>query len=260
MKLYYCPNVVFGLLALLLSTPAHAAWYQVEVIVFEYISPSSDGELWDENPGLPDRSDSIELITELADNDEDTKDIIKTTGNDIQDKLGIRAELIPFLQSTEDKLRLDGVQRVLELSREYRPIFHVAWQQPGLTIDNARSVHLQKFIEIENSATDEVEDPDALKSEPMLPEVIVQIPELVFDGTIRLRSSTFLHVDVDVAYFPEFLSKERPLDSKDDNSLIQQQADYVRLQDSRKIRLNEINYFDHPLFGVILRVSRLTIN
>ena len=259
MKLKYCRNVFFGLSALLFMSPAYAAWYQVEVIVFEYVSPDSDGELWDENPGLPDRSDSIELITELADNDEDTT-VKNTSGDAIQDKLSSKAELIPFLQSTNDKLRLDGVQRVLELSRDYRPLLHVAWQQPGLTANNARSVHLQKFVETGNSVADEVEDPSALKHKLVLPDDEVQVPDLAFDGTIRLRSSSFLHVDVDVAYFPKFLSKESASDSEDSSPSIQQQADYVRLQESRKIRLNEINYFDHPLFGVILRVSRLNIN
>ena len=29
----------------------------------------------------------------------------------------------------------------------------------------------------------------------------------------------------------------------------------VRMKESRKIKLNELNYFDHPLFGVLLMVS-----
>ena len=35
------------------------------------------------------------------------------------------------------------------------------------------------------------------------------------------------------------------------------QADYARLTESRRVRLNEIHYFDHPLFGVIVQVSLL---
>jgi len=258
LKLKYCLNVVCCFLALLFASTANAAWYQIEVIVFEYISPSFDGELWDENPGLPDRSDSIELITELADNDEDSKSIA-TAGDNIQDKPGEKVELIPFLQSTKDRLRLDGVQRVLELSREYRPLYHVAWQQPGLTINNSRSVHLQKFVESEMSMADKAEDLDAVNSETDLSGDRFQVPELAFDGTIRLRSSTFLHVDVDFAFFPKLFSTGR-VDSEQSTQLRGQHADYVRLQESRKIRLNEINYFDHPAFGVILRVSRLNIN
>ncbi|MBF8268872.1 MAG: hypothetical protein HW386_581 [Gammaproteobacteria bacterium] len=32
-----------------------ASWYQVEVIVFDYLNPNLDGELWFDNPGLPPR-------------------------------------------------------------------------------------------------------------------------------------------------------------------------------------------------------------
>ena len=32
------------------------------------------------------------------------------------------------------------------------------------------------------------------------------------------------------------------------------------MRESRKIKLNELNYFDHPLFGVILQVSRMETN
>ena len=34
-------------------------------------------------------------------------------------------------------------------------------------------------------------------------------------------------------------------------------ADYARLTESRRVRLNEIHYFDHPLFGLIVQVSLL---
>jgi len=42
------------LIGLLFISPLQAAWYQVEVIVFENMESASDGELWYENPGLPD--------------------------------------------------------------------------------------------------------------------------------------------------------------------------------------------------------------
>jgi Peptidoglycan-binding protein, CsiV len=264
LKLKTCLNALFSLLVLLFVSPAHAAWYQVEVIVFDYLSPSSNGELWYENPGLPDRSNSIELIAELADEEEETGDPVIVV-NETQEIPQSKAELIPYLQLTEDMLRLDGVQRILKLSREYRPLLHVAWQQPGLTPSNARAVHLQKFEEAEELTTEEflAEEPDditALRDEAELSEDVYQVLDLIFDGTIRLRSSRFLHVDVDIAHFPSFLSNEDISDKEEGSLFVQQQADYVRLQESRKIKLNEIHYFDHPVFGVLLRVSRLKVN
>jgi len=45
--------------------PAQAAWYQVEVVIFEYIHPDLDDEIWFETPGLPSREDTIELVDAL---------------------------------------------------------------------------------------------------------------------------------------------------------------------------------------------------
>lgn len=264
MKLNNGLNALLASIALLFVLPAHAAWYQVEVVVFNYLSPEFDGELWYENPGLPDRSNSIELITELADNEE-IHAISSPAENKNREILPGKAELIPYLQLSDDKLRLDGVQRVLLLSRDYRPLLHVAWQQPGLSATNARAVHIQKFEEIAESSTQDLlaqepDDLDALRNEPLTSDDVIQVLDLIFDGTIRLRSSSFLHVDVDIAYFPTFSSKKNELDNESSGTFVQQQADYVRLRESRKIRLNEIHYFDHPMFGVILRVSRLNLN
>lgn len=62
-------------------------------------------------------------------------------------------------------------------------------------------------------------------------------------GGVRIRVTRFLHADVDMAWFPP-----APPDEV---------VPHVRLQESRKIKLNEVHYFDHPLFGVLLQVSRV---
>ena len=149
----------------------------------------------------------------------------------------------------------------MKLSSEYRPLMHIAWQQPALRADSARPVHLQQYEESE--LVDDIEtEPENIESllngvgdEPANYEV----PELLFDGTIKLRSSKFLHADVDFAFFPVDLSNYEDHNSSEGRLYVRQEADYVRLTESRKIRLNEIHYFDHPHFGVILRVSRLKI-
>ena len=254
-------KIIIAFISTFFILPVQAAWYQVEVIVFENLESNSDGELWYENPGLPDRSNSIALITDLADDKEDLIDapVVEQENQVIQQN---KAELIPYLQLAEDKLRLDGIQRVLKLSREYRPLMHVSWQQPGLTTANVRAVHIQKFEEPELVNSDQIRD-QAENNSGFLsdePENDIQIMDLIFDGTIRLRSSRFLHVDVDIAFFPEFLLEQNETLNEDNSLFVRQQADYVRLQESRKIKLNEIHYFDHPVFGIIIRVSRLNLN
>ncbi len=260
---HYKLNVIIGLLVLFFISPANAAWYQVEIIVFEHLSPSADGELWYENPGLPDRSNSIELIAELAESQEAPLDMA-LTGQKFETIQQKSIELIPYLQLGEENLRLEGIQRVLKLSREYRPLMHIAWQQPSLTPTSTRAVHIQKFEEPETQIEDllpqKPEDLAVMPNATNITDDAYQVLELIFDGTIRVRSSKFLHVDVDIAYFPKFLLEETVRTNDSDSLFVSQHADYVRLQESRKIKLNEIHYFDHPIFGAILRVSRLKIN
>lgn len=57
------------------------------------------------------------------------------------------------------------------------------------------------------------------------------------EGTVKLRQARFLDVDVDLIYA---IGTEK----------------YARLQESRRMKLKELHYFDHPLFGAIIQVTR----
>ncbi len=260
-----------------LSQPVFAAWYQVEVIIFEYIEPDADGESWYENPGLPGRDGSIELITATV--DDTAGKIPASEGSDSSDAM----DLMPYLALPVEFYRLGKVNKVLKLSKEYRPLLHVAWQQPGLDSRAARSVHLDNTLfedkeksgeqpsltwpELEEGWTPTGPAPGSSPglAEPKWEPVGYVPPTMIYDGFIRLRSSRFLYLDVDFAYFPELTEDpDRPdmslADTDNGKSLFNQQADYVRLTESRRVRLNEIHYFDHPLLGLIIQVSRLKMN
>ena len=57
----------------------------------------------------------------------------------------------------------------------------------------------------------------------------------ILQGIVGLRVSQLLYVDLDFVFGSV-------------NGL-------VRMKESRKIKLNELNYFDHPSFGALLMVS-----
>lgn len=59
------------------------------------------------------------------------------------------------------------------------------------------------------------------------------------EGAIRLRQSRFLHIDMDLVY---------PLGDG--------AGKYARIDQSRRLKLNELHYFDNPLFGAIVQVTR----
>jgi hypothetical protein len=250
--------LLLPLLLLFSAMPAQAAWYQVEVIIFDYLYPDLDGELWFENPGLPLRVDSIELIDALPDEmDSVEPEMGNTTPEDQQAEA---VEPVPYLLLPEAKYRLKDVWRVLRLSRDYRPLMHVAWQQEGQDRERTRAVHLEKPVESDEAIESLPPELAAIQIE----EGVDRPPELIFDGNIRLRASRFLHVDVDFAYFPRAFRQLLQSQAQNlpdlQNRHVNIEADYVRLTESRRLILDELHYFDHVLFGVILQVSRLQEN
>ena len=225
----------------LTRTAMAADWFEVEAVLFEYTEADAGGEWWYENPGLPSRHQSIGLIM-------DTAAPVKGDTPEAAEA----ADLMPYLALPEQAYRLGGVRRVLERSADYRPLLHVAWQQPGLDVRDVRAIHLDNTrFEKKTSAPGEAVA-DAVPEQPGYTP-----PEKVFDGIIRLRKSRFLHLDVDFAYFPDVL--EQPgLESPDGVAgRVRLSTDYVRLTESRRVKPDELHYFDHPLFGLIVQVRKI---
>ena len=228
-------------LLLLFSAPVFADWYQVEVVLFTYTEPDAGGELWYENPGLPARGQTTGLLMEVPD-----------PGPGATSVPAQEEERVPYLALPKWDYRLAGVRRVLAQSEDYRPLLHVAWQQPGLGLSDVRAVHLDNTrLEKRRTAPAQAEPGEARDTSGYTP------PVKIFDGTVRLYGSRFLHLDVDFAYFPDVL--ERPGPGERAAGYGRLSANYVRLTESRRIRLDALNYFDHPLFGLIVQVSRMEI-
>ncbi|RKZ49657.1 MAG: hypothetical protein DRQ58_01425 [Gammaproteobacteria bacterium] len=208
-------KILLGSLLLLFSNLAYAKWYQVEMVVFEHLVTDNSGELWDTD-GLPDYSASVELVT-------------KTHGSSA------------FKRLPASRYKLGGVNKNLKLSSDYRPVYHVAWQQPELTKSRAKKVHIKN-------------------------------PEAKINGTINLRGGHLLHLDVDLSYFVDLTTESVTSYTEENISVAGEDVEeieideeiimsgtYAQMKETRRIKLNELHYFDHPLFGVIMRVTRLAV-
>lgn len=249
MKKVITQSIIF--IAFIWSASAHAVWYQVELIVFENLYPESDGELWYQTPRLIDLDDTVILKSyheSLAMRSEEGD--ISSQGD---------SPLVPYSILPEDNYRLDGIYRVLRLSREYRPLYHISWQQPGLDGDQSKPVHLQAN---DVSNLYELTIPASLVTEPM-PENFYEPVELSIDGSLRIRSSLYLYVDLDMVLFRQAPEQESESNGsiKTIEQTLQQMSEidpveYVRLVETRRIKLNELHYFDHPMFGIIIQISR----
>lgn len=211
------PMRLILLAALMTAVVPAYAWYQVEVIVFEYLRPNADGELFAEDAGPPDTEGAVELSDHGM--------------SGTQPGPFAAYRVVP-----PSRYRLGGVQGSLRSSPDYRPLLHVAWEQPGSGEGPSRYVRLQRPNE------PGVDGAPAVHEAGDLP---AHAP--VLDGTVRVRSGRLLFVDMDIAYLPE-------AGALDPGSAA---AGPVRIRASRKLKLNELHYLDHPLFGVLIEVSRL---
>jgi hypothetical protein len=76
-------------------------------------------------------------------------------------------------------------------------------------------------------------------------------PLHVVDGTFTLRRERFLHADVDLGYRKTDIAPGTP----PSGGTVQPAPLYVRMTQSRRLRTDELQYLDHPLFGVLFVVS-----
>ena len=244
MRLYLFAALIAGLSPVAAAAPD---WYQVEALLFDYVEPDTQGELWLENPGLPLRSDTIQLRVGATDDN--------TPGS------AVTSRLAPYQSLPARFYQLRAAYRQLRLSAEYRPLLHVAWQQPGMDERQALAVRLDNTLfadaqsaaappQLRTAATQA--DTGSVGVEPH----VYRPPEILYDGLVRLRRSRFLHLDVDFAYFPKAGRLPTP-DPGSGAAPSRQAADYVRLTESRRIRLDKTYYFDHPMFGLLVTVTQV---
>ena len=212
------------------------SWYQVEVIVFDRLQPNLDGEQW-QNEEFKIRNNMIELQPD-------------------DPVLNFDQALVPFMILNKKRKRLHGVYRVLRLSSEYRPLIHLSWQQPATERRQSRYVHVQKLDGDEVLPDIESIKPDELAEEPEFLDDML-MPERIIDGSIRIRSGFYLHADIDLSYFKELPPENKIIRTSEESFQNNFEKSVIKLKETRKIKLNEIHYFDHPMYGVILQVSRL---
>lgn len=237
------------------TTNASAQWYQVEMIVFEHINPGFDGEDIFRDPGLVPLNNTVHPVTPPPLPPAPPAPVVPA-GQPVAEPV---KPLVPYGLLPLNEYRLVDVYQTLRRSPDYRPRYHIAWQQQGYDGRSARAVHVQ---EDDTGSLFELTIPPALVTDPM-PLEFYEPVKLLLDGTVRIRSGSLLHVDLDMVLFrspaeglPPNLPSTQPLPMKSNPALIERPADYVRLTETRRIRLNELVYFDHPKFGVILQVSR----
>lgn len=222
---------LFLFILIIVSNPVLAeSWYQVEVIVFDRLSPNLDGEQW-QDQDFKRRENMVELQAASI------------------------GELIPYSILDKSRNRLGGIYRYFRLSSDFRPLYHVSWQQQATERRNSRYVHIERLDGGQSTPIAKTTEL-VVEEEPAFIEEF-SLPDKIIDGSIRIRSGFYLHADIDLSYFTQLPTANKVVRSSEESLANGLDKTEIKLKETRKIKLNEIHYFDHPMFGVILQVSRL---
>lgn len=209
------PAAALLLLALLCAPGLAAArWYQVEVIVFKHNGESATG-----GEQWPEGI----ALPDFGNSIELVTDLTDLAG---APAAAAGPQAIAFKPLERNERLLIDTERRLRNSREYAPLLAVAWRQPNFGVVGARHVYLSDQVVAHDTAAGRGETAAAAGSaEPVSRRVM---------GTVTVKVARLMNVDVDFVF---------------DNDGVP-----VRLTATRKVKLREIHYFDHPLFGVIVQV------
>lgn len=237
MKYLRFETLILASTLLLTSICAYAKpekWYRVEVLIFETKDKNALAEEWPLEPGKPSTSNAVKLVSDPN---------------------------VEFSQLPDKQLSLTEVKQ--KIQKNYRLVLHKGWRQILNDKEHAQSVHLLGGKQYSGNAGMDNE---------MIGQMSAGSYEV--DGIVRFSGGRFLHVDSDLLFRKPMMivSPENSLgagistassakfDEVTDKNNWQSQPNArlqsFRMKESARLRLEEIQYIDHPLYGMIIMVSQ----
>ena len=225
-------------------------YYDVEVIIIENITEKARAsEDWPLQVNLVHPEKIVELgqpvLSEWLPKDVDLKSSYK------------------LLNSKNHQLT-EQVKKISE-SKTQRVIFHTAWRQPGLDKNLALPIYFKHEVSPsvleddinEINQNNELEQDSELVSAPKIEKT-----PAILEGVLRVTLSRYLHLEAELTLknkVPEIVKSDNPfsiLDSEAERSEIAKQGVIHLKQKRRRIRSNELHYVDHPVLGILIRITR----
>jgi len=227
-----------------LSPVMQENWYQIEILAFARSSAASN-EYWrldqqpdlnhqaliklnDDQPSLPDHADNIDRSAVAY----GAWRLINTDG-------------LP-LQKTAEQMAKDG----------HRILLHRAWRQPIRERAHAFAVLLEGgkvLTETMPNADDLLAEESQFETATDRDGQLTTLPQLELDeealaarqtrelqGALRFHLSRYLHVEPLLWYGHDNSEGERI---------------WVKIDQNRRMRSEELHYLDHPLFGLFVRIT-----
>ena len=168
--------------------------------------------------------------TEIWPSDPETPSLENVISFDTRGKTTLKDNLpIPYRPLPSSERRLGDIATSLRNSRDYRPLYHIAWRQQAVDPENAQALYLYL-------------PPESGEPGPLNP------PKL--EGTLQFSVKRYLHMEVDL-----LLRLPVEYDPADDYFMGRAFQGY-RLRTHRRMRSGKLHYLDHPVLGVLVQAER----
>lgn len=245
-------------------------WYAVEVIVFRPANNGAGGgELMPPDPAAPNLTKAVIPGSEAAANAaEQSSD----------------GYVLPL---SKKDYKLAGIWKELSRSGRYKPLLHTGWIQPGVPGGQAKNVSITPLVKAPDSTqrvysdaslTPHRKDDIGNDSNSDNADKRIAPPDAPVFGAITLaHSANRLHLAVDIAWRPAHPATiktwQAPSETAAPSTLSRphstgsnqmgpfparrSRSQLVILKATRTIKPGALNYFDNPLFGVIVQVRKV---
>jgi len=227
-------------------------WYEIELIVFTYTDPAVNSERWPEKPVEPDITDAILAPGTIVLPSLPSNPLAPST-----------RELLRVSTVPPDQYRLKSAYQSLTRSRLYTPILHTAWRQPVGSGKNTLKVRIAGGKDFSG-----VYGIDGERLDTGSPPAMSGLWQV--DGFVSFRSQQLLFATVDMMFrreqtvIPPVATPVAPesnlswqTTTTPEPVAIEQKVQFYRMNQSRRVRSGEVQYFDHPMFGVIVEMRPL---
>lgn len=228
--------------------------YRVELIVFTHAKGAPDARPIDELEDFSALPDPLVLAASARQDTGDRAVGVSRTGTvpaAAAEQREIPALPTPYTAVGELSETMARAWRRLVDSAAHRPLTWLSWYQPAIPNTRTPQIRVHDSQVVQTGWPDPEFDPPLAEEAVALPE-----PETVHfyrvDGSVRLRQSQFLHLDIDLSWrepAPSLLPGNERADGDQGWRL-------HRLAQSRTVRRDRLEYFDSSWLGVLALITR----
>ena len=169
-----------------------------------------------------------------------------------------------------DQFKLATSIAKLKKNPRYEVLLHTAWRQPAIDLKDETAVFVFDGMTEPEHPVDPLPEPPteapggAATTPPPAPvapthsagELGNPDPHAPrFSGTVKLALGQYLHVALDL-YYRKGISRVCSVDASGKEVLTAHNAlQSFHLNEIRRIKTGEVNYFDHPVFGALVLIA-----